>query len=248
MRLNEQVIALLKQIKITGNRTTMPQLERKLYEQVNKAIELLGGKWNRSARAHVWDCDPNDPIATAVATGEVLDWRKEFQFYETPADVASYMVSAAFRGTSILEPSAGHGAILDAVKKQLKGVREGIALYACELNEGNRAVLNKKHPDVKIVANDFLSYTAGSPDCIVMNPPFNRGQDIAHVRHAYTLLRPGGMMAAITAPGWTFRNDRKHTEFREWFNSLQDAECDDLEAGTFSGTNVATKLLLIEKN
>jgi hypothetical protein len=85
---------------------------------------------------------------------------------------------------------------------------------------------------------------------IVMNPPFNKSQDIAHVRHAYTFLENEGRLVAIMGPGWTFRNDRKATEFRDWLHGLADYEVEELPRGTFkeAGTMVSTVLVQITKH
>jgi hypothetical protein len=52
-----------------------------------------------------------------------------------------------------------------------------------------------------------------------MNPPFEKGQDIEHVRHAYDQLKPGGRVVAIMSEGPFFRSDKKATEFRDWLES-----------------------------
>lgn len=100
MRLSPTVIQLLKNVTISGHLTTMPTLDRKDYAAVNQALELLGGKWDRKAKAHRWDCDPNDPIVQAIATGEISDWKKEFQFFETPPLLAKHMVATGLIGAS----------------------------------------------------------------------------------------------------------------------------------------------------
>lgn len=47
------VLEVLKRCTCDGNKLTIPdQLERKLYQDTNKFLEMLGGKWNRSAKAH----------------------------------------------------------------------------------------------------------------------------------------------------------------------------------------------------
>ena len=83
---------------------------------------------------------------------------------------------------------------------------------------------------------------------IVMNPPFTRSQDIAHVLHAYKFLAPGGKLVAIMSPGHTFRQDKKATEFRDWLGNLTHTVT-ALPAGTFkaAGTMVSSVLLCVEK-
>jgi len=60
------------------------------------------------------------------------------------------------------------------------------------------------------------------------------------------------VVVAVTSPGWTFRADRRHVEFRDWFTRQERgrmAEKHELPSGTFdeSGTNVRALLLAIKK-
>lgn len=247
MNLSPEVLDTLKRISITGNRTTMPMLDRKLYVKVNEALECLGGKWDRKAKAHVWDCDPNDPIAEAVATGEVTDWKKEFQFFETPHDVALRMADKADIQPEhrVLEPSAGRGSLLNGITVPCKEI------CAVELNPNMVALLKQTQgSNVDVQWADFLMLdgSLGSFDRIIMNPPFNKHQDIMHVTHAYRMLKPRGRLVAITSPGWTFRNDVLHADFRTAMEAFG-AEVEPLPAGTFksSGTMVNTVMLTIDK-
>jgi 16S rRNA G1207 methylase RsmC len=50
---------------------------------------------------------------------------------------------------------------------------------------------------------DFLSLNGelGTFDRVVMNPPFDHGSDIEHIKHAYRKLKPGGRLVAICANG-----------------------------------------------
>ena len=51
--------------------------------------------------------------------------------------------------------------------------------------------------------------TTGKYDKIIMNPPFENGQDIDHIRHAYSLLNDGGRVVCIMSEGTFYRNDKK---------------------------------------
>jgi len=86
-----------------------------------------------------------------------------------------------------------------------------------------------------------------------MNPPFEKGQDIEHIRHAYELLAAGGRLVAIASEGPFFRSDAKSVAFREWLCGLDDAFDEVLPADTFTGvaafrqTGVKTRLLVLNK-
>ena len=84
-----EVLDVLKQSQCEGNQLHLPrQLSRDIYVQTAKIIELLGGKWNRSFGAHVFEGDCAERVDEAVMAGEVTDFQKLYQFYETPPELA----------------------------------------------------------------------------------------------------------------------------------------------------------------
>ena len=86
---------------------------------------------------------------------------------------------------------------------------------------------------------DFLELSPddlGTFDRVVMNPPFEKAQDVAHVRHAFQFLKPGGVLAAIVSAGVTFRTDAVYSDFREWFEELGGI-LHELPAGSFTGAD-----------
>jgi precorrin-6B methylase 2 len=95
--------------------------------------------------------------------------------------------------------------------------------------------LQNKYPAVDVRCADFLACNGdlGTFDRIVMNPPFERGDDIRHIEHALTMLRPGGRLVALCANG---------PRQREAFQARADY-WEDLPAGSFkqqgTGVNVA---------
>lgn len=171
--------------------------------------------------------------ATAAAPVQVVAVP---QLFPTPPELAARMVEAAdiAPGHSVLEPSAGTGAILAA----LPTVRPDGHVTAVEISSG---LLYKLEPFAdEIVCGDFLQQNGnlGKFDRILMNPPFANAQDIAHIQHAVKFLKPGGRLVAICAGG-----PRQHEQLKPIA-----ATWEPLPAGTFkdSGTNVNTVLLTIE--
>ena len=81
----------------------------------------------------------------------------------------------------VLEPSCGKGDIVAAIAEQFPEVH----VTAIEQNRTLSDVLSARGMSVEFT--DFLEHQ-GSYDRILMNPPFEKGQDIEHVRHAYSLL------------------------------------------------------------
>lgn len=167
-------------------------------------------------------------------------------YFPTPKSVVEKMLEKADikPGMKVLEPSAGKGNIADAIKEK----HSDAVLEVVEYQQVLRDILEAKGH--KLVGVDFLKYNGGQYDRILMNPPFEHGQDIDHVRHAYELLKPGGRLVAIMCEGSFNRSDRKATEFREWLASVG-GWSEKLPDGAFKDserpTGVATRLVVIDK-
>lgn len=174
--------------------------------------------------------------------------RKIPGFFPTPRPIVDDMIDRAGidAGMSVLEPSAGKGDILDAIRERHPDAQS----TGIELQPSLRELLAAKgHATAH--ESDFLQHQ-GQYDRIVMNPPFENGQDADHVQHAYKLLKPGGRLVAIMSEGPFFRQDKKAAAFREWL-SEQDGESEQLPSGAFSGadafrqTGVSTRIVTIDK-
>jgi SAM-dependent methyltransferase len=173
-------------------------------------------------------------------------------FFPTPRPIIDTMIERARiePAHSILEPSAGKGDIADAVREVT-----GNPVAVCEVVPRLRDILEAKghavQPPAVDDSCDFLAYRF-SADRILMNPPFERGQDAEHIRHAYECLKPGGRLVAICSAGPFFRSDRKSEEFRAFIDRTG-ADVEDLPADAFQGpgsfrqTGVATQLVVIDK-
>ena len=196
------------------------QLDRKLYVRVDKALKAAGGKWNRSKKAHVFDKDPRTQLEDIVDNGEVVVVKDGW--FPTPWQLAKKLIDTAPPprwSALILEPSAGEGALLEALYTNYDTTPH--MLYACELNDDRRDILNEKFPSLVIKEPDFMKWHPGERfDRIYMNPPFEIGQDIEHVSKAYSLLASRGTLVAIMSEGVFFRGDRKATQFREFLTGI----------------------------
>lgn len=250
-RLSQSALIVLSTCAVEGQvvKITAGQLDRKLYLEVNAGLEAIGGKWSRKLRGHVFDDDPAEALDDVIVNGGFVDRRKLMQFFPTPRGIAELLVQAASVQPRdvVLEPSAGQGAIVAALNF--------VHLTAVELDPKNLPTLALEcsrltgEGGYEVRQGDFLDLTPdhlGLFDVVVMNPPFSKGQDIAHVLHAFTFLKPGGRLAAVVSGGVGFRQDRRAQEFRAWL----DAHGGDLERlpdGSFSasGTEASTMLLTI---
>ena len=185
----------------------------------------------------------NEIYADKIRQGKTT--QKELQQYFTNTDLAKYLLTKtdiADREDSftVLEPTAGHGALIIPIMKLEKSVR----IDCIELDIPNREKLIEKF-ELKLVGSNYTNNTVnllsssnfltflGSQryDYIFLNPPFHISKDnnallekavydIEFVRRAFAFLKVGGQMVAITGTGWIN-------------NEKRDAWTKDFETKTF---------------
>lgn len=244
MRVSDDVLNVLDRAVFDGAELVITeQLPRPMYLAVNKVLEAAGGKWNRKAKAHLFDGDAREIIEAVILTGEVVDAKREFDQFFTPQSLAYRMVAIAklSAGDLVLEPSGGHGSIAEVVRAHKAAVR------IAELLPQNVRVLREKgFADFEIMEGDFLSITTSPFDVVLMNPPFSKRQDIHHVRHALNFLVPGGRLVAVMSSGVLFREDKLTREFRAEIER-RGGRFEPLPDGSFreSGTMVRTCLCIV---
>lgn len=240
---------VLKNCAIEGNVVKLPNvpLDRKLYVEVAKTLELIGGKWKGGkVMGFVFNEDPTN-LLIQVSGGEKRNLKKEFQFFATPDGLSDEVVQLAnIQPTDkVLEPSAGQGSIVKAVHRKIPN----IVIDYCEFMPSNQ-IFMKRLPNVNMVGDDFLALPLSFKyDKIVANPPFAKNQDVTHVQKMYDHLKPGGRLVSITSPHWKHSSNKKETEFRNWLTEVG-ATIKEIPAGTFkeSGTTTATMILVIDKS
>jgi hypothetical protein len=166
-------------------------------------------------------------------------------FFPTPSKIIDRMLSEADiqPGMTVLEPSAGKGNIAERIRDEHADATLDVVEYDYDLNEYLESL------EYNVVGKDFMEHT-GEYDRIVMNPPFEKGQDIDHVRHAYEMLKPGGRVVAIMSEGPFYRSDKKATSFREWLEE-NEGQSEKLDEGSFKdserSTGVNTRMVVLEK-
>jgi len=229
---------ILSRSTVTQDLLVLPpgQLEPLFYKIVAKTIKLCGGVWKTNRQGFVFDSDPREKLGLVLETGKIIDTKKVRQAFYTPDAIADEIaVYANLKGQHVLEPSAGDGALVKAC------LRMGAKKVTCiELEETCRSLL--VGPRREVIIHDFLQL---KPDkqfsCIVMNPPFTRGQFLKHIIVAHAQwLSPGGNLFAVIPDGVSIS---KLEAFKP-MNAMQ------FPAGAFraSGTNVATRLIHIRKD
>ena len=245
MLIDNEVLAVLSRATVSGKALTLTgQLDRKLYERTNKALEAAGGKWDRKAKAHLFAADAAERVEQMLATGQVEVPKDEFNYFPSPPAVVARLLELADikRGVRLLEPSAGRGAIA------LACADAGAVVDCYELMEANaEALAALGRADIGVTRADFLSVApAAAYDRVVMNPPFMKQLDIKHVLHALKFLKPSGLLVSVMASSVTFRDNKLTQDFRDLVRERGgDIEALPNESFKASGTSVNTVIVTI---
>lgn len=253
MRIDAAVMNVLDAAEASGNELRLTgQLDRKLYLKTNEVIEAAGGKWNRKSKAHVFQHPVLDIIDHIILTGEIST-PQELGYFPTPRPIVEKITTYAGLqaeegvdgpGLSVLEPSAGEGAIADLIPFEF-----GNTLV--EIHPKRAEILKGKFPAFHVECADFLTWKPGEHtpkmfDRIVMNPPFAKQDDIRHVNRALEFLAPRGILVSVMASGVIFRENSLAREFRALVQR-RGGEFEELPEAAFkeSGTMVRTIVVTI---
>jgi phospholipid N-methyltransferase len=168
----------------------------------------------------------------------------ETSLFPTPPMIAEQLVmEIPTTAQRILEPSAGTGALIQAVKRRCPEAQ----IDACEIIGDLLAPLEQQ--GAVIVGTDFLEMGKDPYqwDAIIMNPPFHGTTWLAHFEHALKLLKPGGTLVGIAPQGFVFRQEKRIKAFREMVEEY--GWWQELPEDTFieSGTSVRTVMLFLRK-
>lgn len=244
--MNKQEI--LKQCTVDGHVVKLPQvqLDRDQYVEIKKSLELIGGKWKGGkTQGFVFQEDPTDYLAK-LCDGEQINLKKDFQFFATPPEVADYLVELADiqPGHTILEPSAGQGAIIKAIQR----IYPDIVVDCFELMDLNRTFLEKLD-NVSIIGQDFIQEEKERLyDRIIANPPFSKNQDIEHFAEMFKCLKDGGRIVSIMSNHWRFASGKKEAAFQAFVEDSE-AQVYDIDSGAFkdSGTTVSACIVVVDR-
>jgi phospholipid N-methyltransferase len=236
----------LKTLNCKGNTAYLPKEQLNNYAALKKALIKANGKYNKNKFEFPY---PAQPIIEMLMSGKIIDFKKEFQFFATPKDVAKRIVQDVIfykEHLNVLEPSAGHGALIKAL---IETSPVELSIDAVELSELNHGILKSKYPNVRLFREDFLSFKPEKQyDLIIANPPFSKNQDIDHIKHMYSMLEKGGQLLTIASNSWTFGQQKKQVEFRDWLDEIC-ATWIEMDKGVFkaSGTMVQGIYINISK-
>ena len=240
---------ILRHCTLEDNVLKLPQVSfnRKSYAEAKKWIEEAGGSWQGGKIQGFTFPFNAQRVFSILQQGKRCNLQQEYQFFSTPSDVADWLVMLAGgvdMTDKVLEPSAGTGAIIDAIHRNCMNV-----IVDCyELMPENIQLLQKKE-NINILGEDFIASDIKILyDKIIANPPFSKNQDIRHVRRMYDCVKKGGVVAAIMGTHWKLGNEIECVKFREWIDEI-DAKIYNIDKGEFkeSGTSIETTAVVIKK-
>lgn len=194
--------------------------------QAEQVLQAIGGVLVREGNVQHWafDYEPEDVLDEIVCSGCIPD-QKSHQFYPTPASIAERAVQMARIEPShrVLEPSAGQGAIAGLVP----GVEcvEVSALH-CQILRAKGHVVHEA---------DFMQWSGGHFDRVVMNPPFSEGRWQAHVARAASMADRVVAVVPASAYGKELVPGYRH----EW---------SEVFANEFDHTGISVVIVALERN
>lgn len=243
----------LRALTCVDNVATLPTKPLNNYAELKNVLTKACGKYKRNT--FVFPTPAKDVVNTLVG-GKTINFKKEFQFFATPPELADLMCEqiVGLESGNVLEPSAGHGALIEALRRVRD--RDQMCIHAVELSDLNFKVLSDKYgkewqgkPHVKLIKGDFLTVELdGKFDLVIANPPFTKNQDIDHIRKMYSLLEEDGQLITVASQSWVHGSHKKQVEFKEWLNEIG-ATWQEIDKGAFksSGTNVSAVLITVHK-
>jgi len=176
------------------------------------------------------------------------DQREGKDYYATPEPLGQKMVEWAdvAPNEKILEPSAGHGAILRWMPED-----RNVHYLEPATDLASKAALNAPHAEYHGGGFENLNIV-NKFDAVVMNPPYGQGGSTAwkHVAKAAKHLTDGGRIVALMPQGGAA--DKRQAAYMESDEAKQIYTVGEIElpAVTFerAGTGVRTKIVILERH
>lgn len=178
------------------------------------------------------------------------------QQFETSTWLAEQMVEEMFNhrspkvGDRLLEPSAGHGALI----KKVLDHGYFAEIYATEINDEAYQILQKKFASavLLLVERDFLkTHERFKYNYIIANPPFEDAAN--HIYRMYSKLKKGGILVTLTPPELFDNSNKDYSDFSGWLSEVYDDHL--VKVKTITGQICAppctcneAKLLIVKKN
>ena len=194
------------------------------------------------------DTDPFDNAVLDYYSNQKLNSRNRegVDYFPTPEPLGYKMMEWANmgEGDTVMEPSAGHGAIARYAPK-------GNQMVAIEPSQSLFAKLQLKAGGLgrKFVNTIFENYDISNKhDVVVMNPPFGKAgaTAIAHLGKAFKHLEEGGRVVALIPRGSTDKKFDKWIEGEKTAVLRAEVELPDIVFKQ-AGTNVVCRVVVVDK-
>lgn len=234
--------------RIQDNKVFLPEIKLDNFAQFKSIIVSLGGKWSSKEQCFVFKEDnPKTRIDNYLQNGKKTNTKKEQQAFFTPDEVADRAIelSNIEDGMTILEPCAGEGALVKAIRRKMGS---SVVIFCFEAHKPYADKLPESNPNHYEVA-DFLAQNAPDSkyDRVIMNPPFGKGMAKKFVQKAFEWLKPHGLLIAILPSGKGVDLLGKAGFVTNDFAGDIYAESLPPKAFSESGTNIDTEIVIGRK-
>jgi hypothetical protein len=230
LRVSTEVRAAIRNSLIRVGQVFPPKhpISKEAYAEYKRVMEILEGTWvtGKNYFDFPFHVQLHRVLKRVVTTGEVPLRVQTYQEFLTPTDLADKMAALAIgqlasidlihpNKAMVLEPSAGRGAIIDALLRRSE-IPWNWEINAVEI-QGRNARAITDDPRVYVVNGDFLDQrpACGRYDAVLMNPPFARNAWLLHLEHAIKFLGKNGFLIAVVPstanlPALTFIEDKSN--------------------------------------
>lgn len=239
-RIAADVLAVLRSLDLPIARSgeitiDLPLMDAGMYANVAVVLNACNIHWHRRRKTHLATAVALAELQCAIASGSYYDSKRALEFYATSEATADILAAELAEHVDwldqpqILEPSAGDGALVQAV---LNAIPQA-CITAIELDPRRAALLRHRFlgdPRVRVVESDVLRFEEREWDGVITNPPFEHS--LAHIEHVAKIARVHAPVVGIAM------TTRKKDEAVARFLHERDALTWDTDGDAFVGTTV----------
>lgn len=182
-----------------------------------------------------FDYDPSEALRYICQVGDLPEIVSH-QFYPSSKRISDYIDSVLTpgEGDTLLEPSAGHGGLIQSISDS--------TLTTCvELDPLNCIILRAK--GYEVINGDFIAWSTANQSkkfsCIAMNPPFADKRAKLYLQAAASHLEAGGRLAAVLPLSLEHDDNLLGEQFHcQWLETFHNE---------FENTRISVRVLYAER-